>query len=103
MRVSPGRSSPGSSTVSFRQLGCCTHCPVTASTPEPEGGARCVSSARRDLCGGRGAILVPTATLNPVAHDQMFAALRSTVDRYSTDKIVKDERYTSHVVVVSVR
>ena len=28
------------------------HCPVTASTPEPEGGARCVSSARRDLCGG---------------------------------------------------
>jgi hypothetical protein len=29
-----------------------------ASTPEPEGGARCVSSARRDLRGGRGAILV---------------------------------------------
>src|SRR5262245_55203380 len=35
---------------------------LTTSTPEPEGGARCVSSARRDLCGGRGAILVPTAT-----------------------------------------
>ena len=30
-----------------------TRCHVTASTPEPEGGARCVSSARRDLCGGR--------------------------------------------------
>src|SRR5258705_257217 len=29
----------------------------------PEGGARCVSSARRDLCGGRGVILVPTATI----------------------------------------
>ena len=29
----------------------------------PETGARCVSSARRDLRGGRGAILVPTATL----------------------------------------
>ena len=28
----------------------------------PETGARCVSSARRDLRGGRGAILVPTAT-----------------------------------------
>ena len=26
-------------------------------------GARCVSSARRDLCGGRGAILVATATI----------------------------------------
>ena len=29
----------------------------------PKGGARCVSSARRDLCGGRGVILVPTATI----------------------------------------
>ena len=38
-------------------------CLVTASTPEPEGGARCVSSARRDLRGGRGEILVPTATI----------------------------------------
>src|SRR5262245_32103402 len=28
----------------------------------PKGGARCVSSARRDLCGGRGVILVPTVT-----------------------------------------
>src|ERR1700693_5482114 len=33
-----------------------------AADVRPEGGARCVSSARRDLCGGRGAILVPTAT-----------------------------------------
>src|SRR6202158_379178 len=32
----------------------------------PEGGARCVSSARRDLCGGRGAILVPTATIDRI-------------------------------------
>src|SRR5258708_20852674 len=40
-------------------------CLVTASTPEPEGGARCVSSARRDLCGGRGEILVPTANIRP--------------------------------------
>src|SRR4051794_30169606 len=29
-----------------------TRCPATASTPEPEGGARCVSSACRNLCGG---------------------------------------------------
>src|SRR5882672_7359980 len=35
----------------------------------PEGGARCVSSARRDLCGGREAILVPTATLLGIAGD----------------------------------
>ena len=27
----------------------------------PEAGARCVSSARRDLCGGRGVTRVPTA------------------------------------------
>jgi hypothetical protein len=31
------------------------------------GGARCVSSARRDLCGGRGEILVPTATMTGLA------------------------------------
>ena len=33
-----------------------------ANHVRPETGARCVSSARRDLRGGRGAILVPTAT-----------------------------------------
>src|SRR4030081_2675846 len=38
------------------------HCPVTVSTPEPEGGA--LSSARRDLCGGRSAMTVPTATIS---------------------------------------
>ena len=47
----------------FRQSRHYTRCPVTVSTPKPQGGARCVSSARQDLCGGRGAILVPTATL----------------------------------------
>ena len=40
-----------------------TCCHVTASTPEPKGRARCVSSARRDLCGGRSVMSVPTATL----------------------------------------
>src|SRR5499426_4108228 len=44
----------------------------------PEGGARCVSSARRDLCGGRGVILVPTATsrlaiLPPPSHLRLCA------------------------------
>jgi len=33
-----------------------------AADVRPEGGARCVSSARRDLCGGRSAMTVPTAT-----------------------------------------
>jgi hypothetical protein len=56
--ASAGRSSSGSSPASFRQSGRYTRCQVTASTPKPEGGARCVSSARRDLRGGRGAILV---------------------------------------------
>ncbi len=39
-------------TASSRQSGYCTLSRCIASTPEPEGGARCVSSARRDLCGG---------------------------------------------------
>src|SRR5881409_2374593 len=56
--------------VAFRQSERYTHGHVTASTPEPEGGARCVSSARRDLCGGRGEILVPTATVAQPAKDR---------------------------------
>jgi hypothetical protein len=57
--ASVGRSSSGSSPASFRQSGRYTLCHVTASTPKPEGGARCVSSARRDLCGGREVTRVP--------------------------------------------
>src|SRR5260370_42165962 len=36
-----------------------------AADVRPEGGARCVSSAPRDLCGGRLATAVPTATTRP--------------------------------------
>jgi hypothetical protein len=61
--ASAGRGSSRLSPASFRQSELYTRCLVTASTPEPEGGARCVSSARRYLCGGRGEILVPTATI----------------------------------------
>src|SRR3984893_8691110 len=66
--ASAGRGSSSSSPASFRQSELYTRCPVTASTPEPEGGAWCVSSARRDLCGGRGEILVPTATMGIAGH-----------------------------------
>ena len=59
---STGSGSSRSPPASSRRSAYDTHCPVTASTPKSEGRARCVSSARRDLCGGRGAILVPTAT-----------------------------------------
>ncbi len=61
--TSTGRDTSGSSTASCRRSGYCTRYPVTASTPEPEGGARCVNSARRDLRGGRPATVVPTATI----------------------------------------
>ena len=36
---------------------------LRAADVRPEGGARCVSSARRDLCGGRSVMSVPTATV----------------------------------------
>src|SRR5215467_8735865 len=36
---------------------------LRAADVRPEGGARCVSSARRDLCGGRSVMSVPTATM----------------------------------------
>src|SRR5262245_20366502 len=60
LTASLGSASSASLSPSFRQSRCYTRCRFTASTPKPEGGARCVSSARRDLCGGRGEILVPT-------------------------------------------
>src|SRR5215813_7748659 len=62
-RASLGSASSGSLPASFRQSRYYTRYLFTASTPKPEGGARCVSSARRDLAGGRGASLVPTGTL----------------------------------------
>ena len=54
-----GRGSSSSLSASSRQSRRYIRCLFTASTPEPEAGARCVSRARRDLCGGRGANLVP--------------------------------------------
>jgi hypothetical protein len=51
-RLNWGEVSSSSLTASFRQERY-TRYPVTASTPKPEGGARCVSSARRDLSGLR--------------------------------------------------
>src|SRR5215510_4086154 len=39
---------------------------LRAADVRPEGGARCVSSARRDLCGGRSVMSVPTATIAPM-------------------------------------
>ncbi len=49
----------------FRPPASNIHYPEIASTPEPKGGARCVSSARRDLHGGRGETCVPTVTSSP--------------------------------------
>jgi hypothetical protein len=48
-----------------------TRCLFTASTPKPEGGARCVSSARRDLCGGRGVISSLRDQPSPVGGDAL--------------------------------
>src|SRR6266446_11005992 len=73
-------SSPAPPTASSRRSGYYIHCHVTASTPEPEGGARCVSSARRDLCGGRSVMAVPTATGTPLGHLQA-AGWRSLIGR----------------------
>jgi hypothetical protein len=69
-----GSASSASSTASFRQSRHYTRCPVTALTPKPEGGARCVSGARRDLGRGRGAILVPARAVRIVfLHQRVLA------------------------------
>jgi hypothetical protein len=59
VRTSTGMRSRGSPPASSRQYGYYTLNRCIASTPEPEGGARCVSSARRDLCGGAKSNLRP--------------------------------------------
>src|SRR5262249_14867477 len=53
-RISTGAALFASPTASFRRSAYDTQCLVTASTPPSEGGARCVSSARRDLWRGAG-------------------------------------------------
>ena len=57
-------SKPKQVIASLRRSRHCARCPVIVSTLKLEGGAGCVSSARWDVCGGRGAILVATATSN---------------------------------------
>jgi hypothetical protein len=68
---------------SIRILHHYTRCHVTVSTPEPEGRARCVSSARRDPCGGRLATAAPTATISPEArsagNDPLGRQLRARI------------------------
>jgi len=49
--------------VSFRVYVFCILILQSALTPEPEGGARCVSSARRDLCGGCWVTGISTVTI----------------------------------------
>ena len=52
-----------------------TTSPTRVFSSEPEVGARCVSSARRDLCGGRPVTGVPTAT--PGASGALNGGLRA--------------------------
>src|SRR5215468_7098178 len=52
---------------------------LRAADVRPEGGARCVSSARRDLCGGRSVVSVPTATLRAAYSITLVARSRIEV------------------------
>src|SRR5271165_2776579 len=60
----PPGAVPDSASVSRRMLADrrCGHVRVLADHARPPAGARCGKAARRDLCGGQGAIPVPTAT-----------------------------------------
>jgi hypothetical protein len=54
--------SPGSSTDGFQSLAFSILILCRALTPAIRGGSRMRRSARTDLCGGRSAMIVPTAT-----------------------------------------
>src|SRR6516165_1970752 len=53
--------------ATYRSHASCIRGQKSGSSSLSKVGARCVSSARRDLCGGRGEILVPTATAHSAA------------------------------------
>ncbi len=63
--VVEGRASPEGNSRQAAVRNACGFKP-RATDVRPEGGPRCVSSARRDPCGGRGVILVPTVTIPDV-------------------------------------
>ncbi len=46
----------------FPSHGCCIHTPSDALPPDIQGKSRMRKRARTDLCGGRSAMVVPTAT-----------------------------------------
>ena len=50
----------------------------------PEAGARCGSSARRDLCGGCRATGIPTATTRSVAVENLAGSLLSVTSLHRT-------------------
>ncbi len=49
--------------VASRRIGAAEQRPRSPDHARPPAGARCGKAARRDLCGGQGAIPVPTATV----------------------------------------
>ena len=59
-------------------------------TPEPKAGARCGSSARRDLCGGPAARPVPTATV--MMHEFAFTATSVGRLALSLHQAIKNHR-----------
>src|SRR5580704_8073856 len=103
-----GRNLSASPTVSSRRSGYHTHCHVTASTPEPEGRARCVSSARRDLCGGRLVTAVPTVTIECAAQQPVgrlscvWQALLDIRDARQEDGLVLVPRISAENIFVPV-
>src|SRR5215831_6439494 len=61
---------------------------LRAADVRPEGGARCVSSARRDLCGGRSVMSVPTATMmrrSPSLHRSQISSVFARTRYHSAD------------------
>src|SRR5207248_7812602 len=59
----------------FPSHGCCIHTPSSASPPDIQGKSRMRKRARTDLCGGRSAMVVPTATYKKGRTRQIWSFL----------------------------
>ena len=90
--ISPWTGSTGSSTDGFQSLAFSILILCSALTPVIRGGSRMRRSARTDLCGGRSAMIVPTATAKRISLRTSSAFRLTAVGRHVREVAIVAER-----------
>jgi hypothetical protein len=90
----PGTAPRGLSNGGSRTPVCFVRIPGTASTPTPEVGAECVSSACSDLCGGAARVARRGSSL-----PRSFQRIRTTPSEYTGELLAQRTIYNIYSVV----